>query len=188
MAEIDLGVKVGDIMHAGVITVEKNEKIGEAAKKMLKYDIDSLIIVENGVPVGIITKSDILASIVEHENMEELVENVMNSPVNTVSADDNVLAALKMMGKRGITKIPVMYKGKIRGIITQEDLLRSIPGILDLMYDAGESGRQISTAEQYQIEKEAHVGYCDQCQSYSEDLTEYENELLCGKCRDDRSE
>ncbi|MBN1160045.1 MAG: CBS domain-containing protein [Candidatus Diapherotrites archaeon] len=188
MPEIDLGVKVGDIMHAGVITVEKDDNIAEAARKMLKYDIDSLLIIEDGVPAGIITKSDILANIVENGNMNAKVETVMNSPVNTISADDNVIEALKMMGKRGITKIPVMYKGKIRGIITQEDLLRSIPGLFDLMYAAGEQGRQISTAEQYEIEKEAHVGYCDQCKAYSEDLTEYENELLCGKCRADKSE
>jgi len=188
MTEIDLGVKVGDIMHAGVITIGKTDKISEAAKKMLKYDIDSLLIVNNGLPIGIITKSDILTSIIENENLDGLVEGVMNSPVNTISADSNVIDALKMMGKRGITKIPVMYKGKIRGIITQEDLLRSIPGILDLMYEAGENGRQISTAEQYQIEKEAHVGYCDQCHEYSEDLTEFENQLLCGKCIQDKSQ
>ena len=54
------GIKVKDAMISGVITAKQNQNVVQASKIMKKQDIGSLVICENGKPVGIVTREDII--------------------------------------------------------------------------------------------------------------------------------
>ncbi|MCK4952788.1 CBS domain-containing protein [Candidatus Bathyarchaeota archaeon] len=55
-----LNILVKGIMVKNVITVSPETKLREAAEKMHKFNISSLVVVKNRIPVGIVTKRDFL--------------------------------------------------------------------------------------------------------------------------------
>jgi len=63
-------VKVRDIMSGKVIVTSPDTEIEEAARVMVKYNIKKLPVIFEGVLVGIITASDIVAA--EPKLMEEI--------------------------------------------------------------------------------------------------------------------
>lgn len=62
-----LSIPVKGIMTKPVITVLPETKLKDAAKKMHKFDISSLVIVRKRRPVGIVTKRDFLEPIAQME-------------------------------------------------------------------------------------------------------------------------
>jgi len=54
-----------------------------------------------------------------------LVKDWMSTPVITVDADDAMQTALKLMKERKIRMLPVMAKGRLKGIVTDRDLKRT---------------------------------------------------------------
>ena len=62
-----LSIPAKGIMTKPAITVVPETKLKNAAKKMHKFDISSLVVVRKGRPVGIVTKRDILEPIAQTE-------------------------------------------------------------------------------------------------------------------------
>jgi len=58
-------IPVKEVMTRDVCTAKKDESLLNASRKMLEYGVGSIIIVENGKPVGIVTERDILKKVVE---------------------------------------------------------------------------------------------------------------------------
>jgi acetoin utilization protein AcuB len=54
-----------------------------------------------------------------------LVRYWMNKTVTTIDADDNMENAINLLKKHDIRMLPVMYKGKLVGIVTDRDLKRA---------------------------------------------------------------
>jgi CBS domain-containing protein len=52
-----------DIMVTEVITSEEDTPVEELARQMLRYDIDHIPVVRDGVPVGIVARHDFLRMI-----------------------------------------------------------------------------------------------------------------------------
>ena len=62
-----LSIPAKGIMTKPVITVLPKTELKDAAKKMHKFDISSLVVVRKGRPVGIVTKKDFLEPIAQTE-------------------------------------------------------------------------------------------------------------------------
>ena len=54
------GHQVGDLMSREVVTVEKNTPVKRVANLMRGHTIGSVVVVDKGNPVGIVTTSDLL--------------------------------------------------------------------------------------------------------------------------------
>lgn len=52
-------LKISTIMSENLITIESRDKIEDAANLMLRADVSGLLVLEDGKPVGVITKTDI---------------------------------------------------------------------------------------------------------------------------------
>ena len=53
-------LKAADYMSKNIVSIEKNETVDAALKKMGEHRIKRLIVTENGNPVGVLSISDIL--------------------------------------------------------------------------------------------------------------------------------
>lgn len=71
-------IKVSDIMTGDVITVNSNQSLEDAARLMTENKIKKLPVVDNGVLVGIVTASDLIAY--EEKLIEQLASLMVSGP------------------------------------------------------------------------------------------------------------
>ncbi len=58
-------ITVDKIMSSPVVTVEKEDTVAEAVRKMLEYRIHRIVVTEDGIPVGIVSRHDLLKLVVK---------------------------------------------------------------------------------------------------------------------------
>ena len=123
-------ILVRDVMTTGVKTVTLDSTIAEAVKKMNKFGIGAIIVVQGKKPVGIITERDILMKIVEPFLDPKLmkVRQVMSSPLITIRGDALVEEAANVMTEKSIKKLPVVLDEQLIGIVTTTDLVEGPEG------------------------------------------------------------
>jgi CBS domain-containing protein len=127
MAEV-----VRDIMTKDIVTIEDGKTALEAAKIMSQKGISSLIVVEDGVPKGIITERDFVKKICAKQlQPSEIKIGAIMSRIRTVADPDTPIEiAVQRMANHGIRRLPIMHEGKVVGIITVTDLAKYLRTIL----------------------------------------------------------
>ncbi len=74
------------LMAVRVETVEPKRSLKYALQKMVKRNIGSIVVVEEGTPVGIVTERDISRYVAKRTNaLKTPVRNVMSGPLITVA-------------------------------------------------------------------------------------------------------
>lgn len=138
--------KIEEVMTHEVVTIAPESTLHEAARMMGEKRIGSLIVVKYDTPVGIITERDLLSEVVGRgidlekdwlvggvSIKEEKVEELMSYPLTTISLKSQIKEAAQMMIEKKIRRLGVHESGKLVGIITASDLIRSLPEIPETM-------------------------------------------------------
>lgn len=123
---------VKDVMVTDVVTIEPNVNVRRAVRAMNDFEIGCLIVVEAGRVVGILTERDVLKRVMdEGRNPDKtLVKEVMSKPPITINPDADLEAAIELMFKHKIKKLPVIENGKLVGLVTFTDLVRAQPALI----------------------------------------------------------
>jgi len=118
---------VADVMNE-IISIDGESLVVDAAKIMIDEKIGSIIVTEEGNPVGIITESDMLARvIVEYQDPKKiLVKKVMTSPLVSIEKDSTILDAMRFLRDQDIHIVLVKDDGKLTGIVSEGDLIRAV--------------------------------------------------------------
>jgi len=133
---------VRDIMARNVKTVRTDDSALDAVRKMIKFSIGSVIVINAGRPVGIITERNILERIVAPrlDAGTVKVKDVMSSPIISVDPNTAIDEAAKIMATKVIKTLPVVEKQKVIGVVTSSDIVKANPtqiGILDELLRVG---------------------------------------------------
>ncbi len=170
---------VRDIMSRDVVVISEEQSALEAAKLMRDRDVGSVIVVSNGKPVGIITERDLVIRVLAKGMSPESVKarDVMSTPLEFVDPNVEITEAARRMAKRNIRRLAVMEKGELVGIITSKDILVAAPALIEVLIEAARAGIPATTRSG------SLAGYCDRCESWSDDLREVNGEFLCEECR-----
>lgn len=182
----------GDVMTAGVIAIEKDATVQEAAQKMRDEDIRSLVVVEDDEAVGIIVGRDVLYQVAAEgrDASSVTVEDVMTSNLVTASEGDNIEEIARSMVGNDISRVPIMRGENLVGIVTQSNLLRAWPSYVDLLQEESQAfggepldGAPETGATAAADDEDPVDGVCASCENYSEELVPFDGELLCPECR-----
>jgi signal-transduction protein with cAMP-binding, CBS, and nucleotidyltransferase domain len=113
------------IMQKKLKTIPEGLSITQAAERMQKEGIGSLLVERNGIPVGILTDTAIVHKAVGvKKNLDQTkVENLMTTPLPTIQVTQTSHDALDMMGDLGIRHLVVCDGPKIVGLVSARDLL-----------------------------------------------------------------
>ena len=124
-------MQVKEIMH-NITKISSDSYISEAAKIMDKKSIGSVLIEEDNKIAGIMTERDILRKIVaKGKNPNVLkVKDIMNHPIITIDANEEIAEASKKMGQNKIRRLIVTENDKIVGIVTANSIARSLKYLL----------------------------------------------------------
>lgn len=118
------------IMSQNVVTIAPESSMAEAAVVMGGKHIGSLIVVKYETPVGIVTERDLLSKVLARgkDAKKEKVEDAMSYPLNSIAPTAKIKEASKaMIKKKG--RLAVFDVGKLVGIVTASDLIRSMPDV-----------------------------------------------------------
>ena len=120
-------MKVRELMTKQPTTVEPGAMVGEVATLMKQEDCGSIPVVEGGRLVGIVTDRDIVVRGVASgkDPKNQRVSEVMSSNPVSISPDEDITAAEKLMGDRQIRRLPVVEGGKLVGIIVTAQIARA---------------------------------------------------------------
>jgi len=113
---------IGRVMSKGLITVSPVKDIREAVDLMLRNNISSLPVVEDGKLVGIITKTDLLRVYNEKCKGRWKVSDLMTKDVITVTENHTIAHVTNLMEENKIGRIIVIKDSEPVGIITSENI------------------------------------------------------------------
>lgn len=182
-------ISVRDAMTPRVITLSPSDKIVDAAKLMLKNEIGSIIILENGNPTGIVTEKDFTKLIAKEIKLHDItIKEIMSSPLVTISPNANLLDAARLMLKSKTRKLPVLDKGKLVGIITAEDIVRVAPKEIELLLELASIKSQEAQGMLEEFRQSPTEGECEICGNYSESLHEVGSVFVCPSCKEEMGE
>ena len=101
--------------------------IAEAARLMVGSRISSVIVIEHGKVLGIVTERDILRAMRQHHDATQCITTLMSSPVHTVSEEMDFRSAYRSAALRGIRHLVVTDRqGKPLGVVTETDFHRHL--------------------------------------------------------------
>jgi len=146
------GYKVMDIMTNKPVTASKDMVLKDAAALMEKENVNSLLIVENDRPVGIVTDEDMVRkSVAKGLDSKKLkLKDIQSSGLTTITPDKDVYDALILMRDHNIRQLPVIDGGKLVGFLTLKDILKIQPELIDLVvekYEVREESRKMQELE-----------------------------------------
>jgi CBS domain-containing protein len=111
-----------------VATTTADKTVGETAKLMAKWKIGACLVVEgeNNI-IGIFSERDVMRGLANHGGAVENVKvaDLMTRSVLTCGPDDTVEHIMGMMTNNRIRHVPVTENGKLIGIITIGDVVKS---------------------------------------------------------------
>jgi CBS domain-containing protein len=119
-----------ELMSKDVVTATPETSLDDAARIMGEKHIGSLIVMKYKTPVGIVTERDLLSKVLALGLFlrDEKVEDVMSYPINGISHTARIKEVAKMMiSTKG--RIATYDAGKLVGIITAADLIKSLPDV-----------------------------------------------------------
>jgi CBS domain-containing protein len=125
---------VRDLMSPKRELVDPQDAVISAIELMVERDVGSVLVVDRaGRLVGIFTERDLLRHYLEAQSkfLYLTVDQVMTSPVITVSPTTTLDAALDLMTIKNIRHLPVVDKeGKVVGYVTWKILFQRLSGML----------------------------------------------------------
>ncbi len=126
-AMVKYPMRVSSVMTKTVRAVGSRDTVKKAVLLMNKYQIGDVLVVDNRKVAGIITERDILERVVARGKNpgKILCRTVMSKGVKTIDSDASVVDAIEMMARHNIKKLPVTENGKLAGIVTATDILKS---------------------------------------------------------------
>jgi len=129
-----MSVQARDIMVRNVITAKEEMTVEDAVKLMNKHEIGCLVVVEKGVPIGIVTERDLLKRVMaKSKALRKLkVRQIMSSPLISAKPTLEIEEATRIMFQKRVKKMPVVEKGKLLGLMTLTDILRLQPQLIKM--------------------------------------------------------
>lgn len=124
-------MKVRELMNANVVSIDSEATVKDAAGRMAQHEIGSLVVTEQGKPVGIVTERDLLSRVLAPGKNPEAtrVRMVMSKPLVCGDPDMDAADAARFMVSKGIKKLPVTQGGRLIGIMTLTDLCAVQPDL-----------------------------------------------------------
>ncbi len=115
------GIQVSRLMLTDFQVLSPHEPLSRAVDLILRGSQTDFPVVENGIVLGLLRRSDIMAGL-SQQGQFGLVEDVMRRDFPLADADEMLEPALLRMQNRGSTTILVTMRGKLVGMLTSENV------------------------------------------------------------------
>jgi len=120
--------QVLDEKGRNVCSVGPDETVYDAIRKMAEENIGSLLVVENDKPIGIFTERQYARNVVlkGRASPTTRIREVMETKLLYTRPDQSVEECMAVMTDKRIHHLPVIDQGKLIGIVSIGDLVKTI--------------------------------------------------------------
>ena len=124
-------MKVSDILRVKggtLYTVPPEEPLAEAVKTMAGYDIGSLVVMNHGELIGMLTFREVISAIVTNNGSvgATAVRSVMDDAPLTCTPETEIDEVRRMMLQRHARYMPVMDQRTLMGVISFYDVAKAV--------------------------------------------------------------
>jgi len=111
-----------------VLTISPLASVYEAIALMAENSVGALLVVSDGMLVGILSERDYARKVVlqSRSSKDTMVADIMTCPVTTVTPGHTVEECMRTMTDKRIRHLPVIEDTSIVGIVSIGDLVRSV--------------------------------------------------------------
>jgi len=115
---------IRDVMTANPRTVTPSTSVVDAARVMRESDIGDVVVIAEGRLCGILTDRDIVVRALAEgrDPVRTRVGDICSQELITVSPDESLGAAVRLMRERAIRRLPVEEDGRVVGVVSLGDL------------------------------------------------------------------
>jgi CBS domain-containing protein len=120
-------LKVKEVMTAEIASCKEDVSIKQVVEVLSTQRLGAILIVDGQrEPTGVISKTDIVIAYVHGVSIDELAENIMNTPVTSCSSEELLSEAIKQMLLNDIQRIFVYGDDTkhIKGVLSLSDAAR----------------------------------------------------------------
>jgi CBS domain-containing protein len=157
---------ISQIMTSKAVTVDISERVEEALRLMVRFDVGSVIITDRSKPVGIVTERDVTRAALRGDSLLKLpVRSLMSRPLQTVTPDMETWRAFEILLKTGVRRLPVVEDERLVGIVTENDLIR---WVLRIFYEPNLPRQIRNLVHNPKIEAFAGRVKCPSCGHYQD--------------------
>jgi CBS domain-containing protein len=116
------------LMHTTIETVASERTVLEAAQIMAEKRIGSLLVLEAGEMVGIMTETDVVRKVIASHlpASSTRVGSVMNYPLIQIDINHTVRDASRLMAEKRIRHLTVTEDSKVVGLLSVRDLVKMV--------------------------------------------------------------
>ena len=111
-----------------VFSVAPNDTVSDALRKMAEKDVGSLVVMDGEKLVGIVTERDYARKVFLKGRASATisVKDIMTTKVLYAQPDQSVEECMAIMTDKKVRHLPVLERGKLIGLISIGDLVKSI--------------------------------------------------------------
>jgi len=117
---------LGEYLHLGssVMRASGDEMVSDIFVIFDENTFDSVVIVRDGYPIGILTTKDILKAFKNNIDLNIPAKILMTTPIQTLNADATVKEALEFINKKSFKRVIVVDNNGLHiGAISQKELI-----------------------------------------------------------------
>jgi sugar-specific transcriptional regulator TrmB/CBS domain-containing protein len=113
-------------MKMPTVEISSGETAAVLAEAMLKNGVATVLITENGTPVGMITDRDLLKELVENHKdpAKTLAKDLHYTPLILLDQKESIISALKIMREKGMKRVATVKNGRLVGMLTEDVAMR----------------------------------------------------------------
>ena len=115
------------ILDNSVLSVNSTVPAYEAAKLMENSKAGAIVVLENQVPVGLVTNKDLTVKIIAHSYPSDTpIRRIMSTPLIFINPETEINTAAELMASKKIRKLPIIIDDKVIGIVIASDIALAI--------------------------------------------------------------
>ena len=116
-------VLIREVMTESVVTAEPERTVREVAELMRERNVGSVVLVQDGRPVGFVTDRDLALSVIaDGRDFGDQVADHASSPVIVAHPGMEVAEGAELMVRHGVRRLVVVDGDRLSGIVTLDDI------------------------------------------------------------------
>ena len=134
-------MKINDVIHAksqqAVVTISPDATVRELVALLAEHNVGALVVSDDGERVsGIVSERDVVRRLhADDAVLDAPVSMIMTEDVRTCTGSDGLTDLMQTMTEHRIRHVPVVADGRLTGIISIGDVVKSRIGELEFERD-----------------------------------------------------